>query len=134
MRYDGKTRENIKITNIGIIYEVLADKKNNYVRVVTPSLTGDYYCTWDYDAIRDRDIIVMQLTNLPDKNGKEVSWGDVVQGISKFIVTWDDKHAGFMLQRDDGDIFPINKHSFENKEVIGNIHENLELRKEIIGK
>lgn len=73
-----------------------------------------------------------QFTGLHDCNGKGIYEGDVItiQKISvKFIVTWNDELGGFFLS--DG-CRPLGTWlQEENMEVIGNIHDNPELIKEV---
>lgn len=77
------------------------------------------------------DSIFLQFTGLRDKNGKEIYEGDVLEndrhqrGVIKFI------DASFVLyaKRKNGDIFllPLTTGSLNNKNIIGNIHQNPEL-------
>ncbi len=83
----------------------------------------------DFDSGVRCDWIVMQYTQLKDKNGKEIYEGDVVLhfgGGRWRVITY--KHCGFISMRGELEI-EIPKRS-EDVEVIGNIHENPELVKE----
>lgn len=74
------------------------------------------------------DVVPMQSTGLKDKKGVEIYEGDIVKNIYDeiYVVKWLD--AGFYLEEKYNGGFDYYELHFEkNKEVIGNIYENLEL-------
>lgn len=90
-----------------------------------------------------RDYILMQYTGLKDKNGKEIYEEDILKGINGpvFLVMWSQEDATWERVIIAGDFFngpwqgihlPLASMSDEidpeeDFEIIGNIHENLEL-------
>ena len=82
-------------------------------------------CTYEVDPET-----VGQFTGLTDKNGKRIFEGDIVSGDNywhenrkKYQVAFED--SCFFLVDDGGSFW--HKDHIENIEVIGNIHDNLEL-------
>jgi hypothetical protein len=76
------------------------------------------------------ETIILQYTGLKDKNGKEIYEGDVVLngGFYKFVVSWNEKKAGFEPFCDWTFIGEYSSIETTNEiEVIGNIYENPEL-------
>ena len=86
------------------------------------------------------DVILLQSTNLKDKNGKEIYEGDIVKefykGVHKSdcIVEWDECNPCFVLkrtlktQRIDNDVeYDFIACDLRELEIIGNIYENKEL-------
>ena len=92
---------------------------------------------WMNGSIRDEQKdgkIFEQFTGLRDKNGKEIYEGDIVD--YPIEVTFDVQHFAPKLRINvvvwDGDRFRLSRFSWEgymwgHMEIIGNIHENLEL-------
>lgn len=112
------------------VYGTLIDFPDGkpYIGIMRRSYDG--CMIWEYiEVIEDT---IGQFTGLHDCNGKEIYEGDVItiQKISvKFIVTWNDELGGFFLS--DG-CRPLGTWlQEENMEVIGNIHDNPELIKEV---
>lgn len=79
------------------------------------------------------EVVLEQDTGLKDKNGEEISEGDIVldyyDGDDAFIVAWDKDTASLRLTGTDNIVSASfdNFYSDKDLEVIGNIHENPEL-------
>jgi uncharacterized phage protein (TIGR01671 family) len=82
-----------------------------------------------------RDIVIEQYTGLKDKNGRKIYAGDILGGMYNAVVRWCDKCSGWNLYdpgygclQCEGDIMWTEvAQNLDNREVIGNIHENPEL-------
>ena len=78
------------------------------------------------------EAILMQYTELKDKNGKEIYEGDIVRGFCTgnypAVIECDAPDGGYNIRERDGEYMEIDSNT--RIEVIGNIHENPELLKE----
>jgi uncharacterized phage protein (TIGR01671 family) len=128
LMYDGNKLE--KLLTKKVIFVSLSYGK---LIIYSYDKNGDYY-----------ELIPLQFTGLPDKNGNEIYEGDIIgtneryQILPKYIVEWNEKHCCFTCI--DGGTFNyigdidelIQYHLLSNMrldvcEIIGNIHENSEL-------
>lgn len=83
-----------------------------------------------------KEYVLMQSTDLKDKNGKEIFEGDILaveadDGTLNVYVFWDEEHALFMFESKQynekealAELLEDNSYPFE---IIGNIYENQEL-------
>jgi len=90
-----------------------------------------YLCS-KYASYKGSDIIAEQSTGLPDRNGKEIYEGDIVQGGDDImLVVWSPRYASFGLKKEGWAFLHYFQEAVtpEQCTVIGNIHENPELLK-----
>lgn len=101
-------------------------------------VTGNLYQNQDQCFImannRNNEVIpetVGQFTGLTDKNGRKIFEGDIVQNtITKVpaIVRWYSEYSAFILYcKKYSRVYFLYDNDFKYIEVIGNIHDNLEL-------
>ena len=92
----------------------------------------------DYSGTKIIDYILMRFTGLFDKNGKEIFEGDII--VNQYgdvgYIAYLQQEAGFVVVMKKGDYRLGHRNTGEsydvatNHEIIGNIFENSELKKE----
>lgn len=93
-----------------------------------------YYHYGEFDVVKEvRRETVGQYIGLTDKDGKKIFEGDIVQIVyiddQIYLVEWNDDEAAFKVANNYGArSFVLNLWG-RDVEVIGNIHDNLELLK-----
>jgi hypothetical protein len=88
----------------------------------------DPNCNSGFSVIKET---IGQYTGLKDKNGVRIFEGDIVQYrvFGNCLVFWNDLSAAFFIKRADDIRYPMQ--SMLKYTVIGNIHDNPELLKEV---
>lgn len=105
------------------IYGYLADE--DYINSL--ELEGEF--------LVDKDT-VGQYTGKTDKNGKEIFEDDIVLSGDRKIgqVQWFEEYSAFMiLCVTDNKVYFLYDNDFSKIEVVGNVHENADLLKEVNG-
>jgi uncharacterized phage protein (TIGR01671 family) len=123
------------------------DKIDKIMREVTCYNLYDEYVRLDEDNSGNSitrkidDVILMQYTGLKDKNGKEIYEGDIVRSGKEFNTytglnskiyggkIYEVKNNGWKFYLSPGSIYEVDRSDLE---IIGNIHENPEILKELI--
>ncbi len=89
-----------------------------------------------YFGYAGSDLKLMQSTEFPDKNGREIYEGDIVRFSPYWVehpwtsrVVWGREYAGHVVKgkADDSEEDVLDCEMVEDAEVIGNIYENPEL-------
>lgn len=90
-----------------------------------------------YETVIEKSEL-MQFTGLLDKNGKEIYEGDIVRYsfLDVFLdvgkIIWTNSARFVWWARDEGNGYAMTFRDAENREIIGNIHENPELLTEVV--
>lgn len=99
--------------------------------------TGDFSVMYSYSPVEKHVVYtdtVGQFTGLTDKNGKKIFEGDILKSSdgTKYVVEWDTENArflGFSVIKNERYIVYVGREP--KSEVIGNIHDDPELLKDL---
>lgn len=116
------------LKSVGEMVEVLEiDLYNKEVAYIWTEQTFDYVLEQTREVDEIDDLILMQYTNLKDKNGVEIYEGDVLfhplQGRRKVFYPYSKTVASYGLRNIDNGFGSTLQDSHAVWEVIGNIHE-----------
>ena len=99
------------------------------VQSITFGSEGCVVLTWTSDMNPQivKNYILLEYTNLKDKNGIEIYEGDIVEFRGKGIIEWLNGGARFQVKWLDGGFDNMSHGWAKNYEMVGNIYEDEEL-------
>ena len=124
--------EDKKIYKVLQLCSTFPDEDFQRVFINKPIESEKQFTNWEVEI----DGILMQSTNLTDKNGKEIFEGDILRdGDDIIVVSWSNTWSKFVVSYIDGEEeyqnidFEDLEHPICNFKIIGNIYQNKELLK-----
>lgn len=124
--------EDKKIYKVLQLCSTFPDEDFQRVFINKPIESEKQFTNWEVEI----DGILMQSTNLTDKNGKEIFKGDILRdGDDIIVVSWSNTWSKFVVSYIDGEEkyqnidFEDLEHPIFNFKIIGNIYQNKELLK-----